>query len=85
MTTDHDDADELAELEELLDQAADQCIYKIAGDGRITDPAREKARSKWVNSLVRVVKERRQVYETRKLEDLEAELEELKERDIYDF
>lgn len=69
------------EYEEMLDQlgaAAEQCLYKIEGEGRIKDAKKEQARSKWVNSLVRVVKERRNVLKARRLEEIADEVEQLK-------
>lgn len=71
---------EYNEMLEKLDLAADQCIYKISGEGRITDAKKEQARTKWINSLVRVVKERRQILEQRELEQLEEQIEQLKEQ-----
>ena len=76
-----DRAEREAEFDQMLDQldaAASACLYKIDGDGRVSDPQREQARSKWVNSLVRVIKERRQVLEAKQLDELEEEIEELK-------
>lgn len=76
-----DHADRQAEYEEMLEKlelAADQCLYKIDGGGRITDAKKETARVKWVNSLVRVLKERRQILEARELEQLEEQIEQLK-------
>ena len=58
-----------------LNAATEQRLYKIDGDGRITDPSREQAREKWVDSLVRMVKERRQLLKTRRIEELADELE----------
>lgn len=63
---------------EQLDTAAEQCLWKINGGGRITDAKKEQARAKWVNSLVRVVKERRNILEARELEQLHEEIEQLK-------
>lgn len=71
--------DEYDRMLAMLDVGADQCIYKIAGNGRITDPAKEQARSKWVNSLTKIVRERRQVVESRELVNLASEIEEIKE------
>lgn len=71
--------DEYDEMLALLDIGAEQCVYKIAGNGRITDPAKEQARSKWVNSLTKIVRERRQVVESRELVNLASEIEEIKE------
>lgn len=69
---------EYEQMLEALDAAAEACLHKISGDGRITDAKKEQARAKWVNSLTRVIKERRQVLEARDLERLNEELEALK-------
>lgn len=71
--------EEFDELLRLLDIAADSAEYKLT-DGRVTDPKREQARSKWCNTLVKVVRERRQVIESRELVRLSEELEQLKEQ-----
>lgn len=71
---------EYQQMLDLLDIAAEQCKYKIAGDGRIADASREQARSKWVNTLTKVVRERRQVIESKELVELAEQIEELKER-----
>lgn len=83
MTIDSDRSDELDEefneLLDLLDVAADAAEYKLT-DGRITDASKEQARSKWANTLVKAVRERRQVIESRELVRLSEELEQLKEQ-----
>lgn len=71
---------EYEEMLEKLEVAADQCLYKIDGGGRITDAKKETARVKWVNALTRVLKERRQILEARELEQLEEQIENLKEQ-----
>lgn len=70
--------EEYTEMLEQLEAAADACLYKIDGEGRIKDAKKEQARSKWINSLVRVVKERREVLKARRLEELADDVEQLK-------
>lgn len=78
-TTATDELDEYAELLDHLDVALDEAIRKIE-DGRIRDAQREQARCRYLNTLVKIVRERRQVLEARDLEEMSRELDELKSR-----
>ncbi|MFC7007946.1 hypothetical protein [Halalkalicoccus salilacus] len=64
----------------LLDVAAQQAVYKLVGDGRVTDHQKEQARSKWANTLIKSVQTRRQVLESREIERMSREIEELREQ-----
>ena len=83
--TDFEDLDLNAEYDrmlKLLDVAAQQAVYKLAGDGRVTDHQKEQARSKWANTLVKTVRERRQTIESREIERMSREIEQLREQRV---
>lgn len=73
-------ADEYDHMLKLLDVAAQQAVYKLVGDGRVTDHQKEQARSKWANTLIKSVQTRRQVLESREIERMSREIEELREQ-----
>lgn len=63
-----------------LDVAISEARRKI-DEGRVRDPEREKVRIKWVRALAYAVNVRRQVANDRDVEELAAEIEELKDDD----
>lgn len=72
--------EEYEELLEILDVGIEQAVYKIDGDGRISDPDRERARAKWCNTLAKLVKERRMVLRDRDLVELTEVAERIEEQ-----
>jgi hypothetical protein len=70
-TTDYDG------MLETIDVAIEECQRKIE-EGRIRDPEREKVRVKQWRALGYLINVRRQVANDRDLEELAAEVEELK-------
>lgn len=62
---------------EKLDKAIDELTYKIT-EGRIRDDERERTRCKMYRTLGYLIRTRRQVMEDATLQELEAEIEELK-------
>ena len=85
-----DGDDRQAEREELLavlDDAIEVCLYKLPDPereryaGRITDAKKEQARSKWVNSLAKLVREKRMVLRDRVIDDLADRVEQLESVD----
>ena len=62
---------------EKLDKAIDELTYKIT-EGRIRDDERERTRCKMYRTLGYLIRTRRQVLEDATLQELEAEIEELK-------
>lgn len=76
---------EREQLAGIIDIGIEQCLYKIGDpdrdrhNGRIADPKREQARAKWVNSLAKLVREKRMLLRDRELDELAEEVEELKE------
>ena len=60
-----------------LDVAIDEARRKIE-NGRIRSPEHERVRIKWIRALAYAVNIRRQVVENKDLEQLAAEVEELK-------
>lgn len=53
------------------------CRIKAAGDGRIRDEQREELRLKMLKAMSTLARIRLQVYETKEIEDMRAELEAL--------
>jgi Mg2+ and Co2+ transporter CorA len=62
---------------EQLDKAIDEIADKIES-GRIRNPEHEKVRIQYYRALGYLVRTKRKVLEDKTLEDLEAEIEELK-------
>jgi len=62
---------------EQLDTAIGEIVEKVE-NGRIRDPENEKVRIKYYRALGYLVRTKRQVLEDKTLEDLEAEIQELK-------
>lgn len=82
MQSDTDTDDRLDEYDELLDTldiAMDEAVRKIES-GRIRDATREQARCRYLDTLVKIVRERRQLLEARDLDEMSREIEEIKER-----
>jgi hypothetical protein len=63
---------------EQLDKAIGEIVEKVE-NGRIRDPEHEKVRIQYYRALGYLVRTKRQVLEDKTLEDLEAEIQELKE------
>lgn len=63
---------------EQLDKAIGEIVEKVE-NGRIRDPEHEKVRIQYYRALGYLVRTKRQVLENKTLEDLEAEIQELKE------
>jgi len=63
---------------EQLDNAISELTEKIE-NGRIRDPERDKVRLKMYRTLGYLIRTKRKVLEDKTLEDLEAEIQELKE------
>jgi hypothetical protein len=62
---------------EKLDAVIEELEYKIT-DGRIRDDERERTRCKMYRTLGYLIRTRRQVMQDATLQELEAEIEELK-------
>lgn len=62
---------------EQLDKAIDELTYKIT-EGRVRDDERERTRCKMYRTLGYLIRTRRKVLEDATLQELEAEIEELK-------
>ena len=62
---------------EKLDDAIEELTYKIT-EGRIRDDERERTRCKMYRTLGYLIRTRRKVLEDATLQELEAEIEELK-------
>ena len=62
---------------ETLDAAIEELEYKIT-EGRIRDDERERTRCKMYRTLGYLIRTRRKVMEDATLQELEAEIEELK-------
>lgn len=71
---------ELDGMIEQIDGAIDEIQYKIE-DGRIRDVETEKVRIQYYRALGYLIRAKRQVLEDKTLEELAAEIEELKEED----
>ena len=69
--------DELAVLIEQLDKAIDKIVGKIES-GRIRNPEHEKVRIKYYRALGYLARTKQDLVESKTLEELEAEVEELK-------
>lgn len=63
---------------EQLDKAIGEIVEKVE-NGRIRDPEHEKVRIQYYRALGYLVRTKRQVLENKTLEDLEVEIQELKE------
>ena len=80
MTSDTDDhLDKYDDLLDTLDIAMDEAVRKIE-DGRIRDATKDQARCRYLDTLVKIVRERRQLLEARDLDEMNREIEEIKER-----
>lgn len=79
----HDRQAERAELLEILDDGMEICLYKLPDPdrdrhaGRITDASKEQARSKWLNTLAKLAREKRMLLRDQDLDELSERLEEL--------
>lgn len=62
---------------EQLDKAIDEIVEKVES-GRIRNPEHEKVRIKYYRALGYLIRTKRKVLEDKTLEDLEAEIQELK-------
>lgn len=62
---------------EQLDKAIGAIVEKVES-GRIRDPEHEKVRIKYYRALGYLIRTKRKVLEDKTLEDLEAEIQELK-------
>lgn len=63
---------------EHLDIVIEQSRYKLDGPGRITDASLENARANHGKTIIRAIKERREVLRSRRLEEIADEVEQLK-------
>lgn len=66
----------IAELREVREHAR----YKVFGKGRIRDAEKEQVRIKWCRLIVQSANAERRLLNDRELEELAAELAELRER-----
>lgn len=69
--------DELNVLIEQLDKAIDEIVGKIES-GRIRNPEHEKVRIKYYRALGYLARTKQDLVESKTLEELEAEVQELK-------
>ena len=65
----------LATLREVVDEAR----YKTLGDGRIRSPEKERIRLKYYRVIISAQETRRKILADKELEELAAEIEQLKE------
>jgi len=70
---DRDDA--LADLSDVREYAR----YKVFGDGRIRDKEKEKIRIKYLRTLVYAASSERQIHKDRDLEEMQAEIDRLRD------
>lgn len=66
----------LAELSDIVDFAR----YKSLGDGRIRSPEKERVRLKYLRLMVSSLDSRRQYLADKDLDELAAEIEEIKDQ-----
>lgn len=71
--------DEYDELLSTLDVALDEAVRKVES-GRIRDATKDQARCRYLDTLVKVCREKRQLLEARDLDEMSREIQELKER-----
>ena len=64
-----------------IDSALEEALYKIEGDGRLTDVKREKVRVDYLRAIGYLVGQRRQVAQDRNLEELAERIDRL-EQDV---
>lgn len=74
---DNSPVSELDRMDSMLADSMEQLYFKAAGDGRIRDEQREELRLKMLKAMSTLARTRLQVYETKELEDMRAELEAL--------
>lgn len=75
--------DDYSVMLEHLDEAIAESRRKVES-GRVYDAENEKVRIKWIRALAYAVNVRRQVTQDRDLEELAAEIEEIKEAQGFD-
>ena len=73
--------DDYDKMLDQLDKAIDELTYKVT-EGRIRDDERERTRCKQFRALGYLIRTRRKVMQDVTLQELEAEIQELKDGEV---
>jgi len=79
-----DSADEYDEMIAVLDEIVELGLYKLTGDGRVSDPQLERARAEYMKRTEQAIRAKRKVVKDRHLQEMGRALEALQESDEFD-
>jgi hypothetical protein len=80
-----DSADEYDEMIAVLDEIIELGLYKLTGDGRVSDPQLERARAEYMKRTEQAIRAKRKVVKDRHLQEMGRTLEALQESDEFDL
>jgi len=80
-----EDSDEYDEMIAVLDEIIDLGLYKLTGDGRVSDPQKERARAEYMKRTEQAIRAKRKVVKDRHLQEMGKTLEAMRESDEYDI
>jgi len=77
--------DEYDEMIAVLDEIIDLGLYKLTGDGRVSDPQKERARAEYMKRTEKAIRAKRKVVKDRHLQEMGKTLEAMRESDEFDI
>ena len=80
-----EDSDEYDEMIAVLDEIIDLGLYKLTGDGRVSDPQKERARAEYMKRTEQAIRAKRKVVKDRHLQEMGKTLEAMRESDEFDI
>lgn len=80
-----ENADEYDEMVAVLDEIIEVGLYKLTGDGRVSDPSKERARAEYMKRTEQAIRAKRKVIKDRHLQEMGQTLEALRESDEFDL
>lgn len=80
-----DSADDYDEMIAVLDEIIDLGLYKLTGDGRVSDPQKEKVRCEYMKRTEQAIRAKRKVVKDRHLQEMGKTLEAMRESDEFDI
>lgn len=80
-----ENADEYDEMIAVLDEIIELGLYKLTGDGRVSDPSKERARAEYMKRTEQAIRAKRKVIKDRHLQEMGRTLEALRESDEFDL
>ena len=80
-----ENADEYDEMVAVLDEIIEGGLYKLTGDGRVSDQSKERARAEYMKRTEQAIRAKRKVIKDRHLQEMGRTLEALQESDEFDL